>query len=241
MTTTNAAARYASVVFLKIQDFARRSVSEQTRLRAQLEAVVAVTTAELPIASRIVLDAADGIAVAVLGDPAGALRIAERSLAANSAGLPLCVGINHGAVQMAGDRADDGMVGDGIAVAASIADFASPSRLLISRSFRDAMADAGPGLEAGLFPAGTFNDAGLRTHELFSPDVGAPARRRRRFVALAVAAAVALPAAGIALRVSAEGHQKVLDGIAAKYRNASARVGQYLRGLLDSVPWQKRS
>ena len=241
MTTTNAAARYASVVFLKIQDFARRSVSEQTRLRAQLEAVVAVTTAELPIASRIVLDAADGIAVAVLGDPAGALRIAERSLAANSAGLPLCVGINHGAVQRAGDRADDGMVGDGIAVAASIADFASPSRLLISRSFRDAMADAGPGLEAALFPAGTFNDAGLRTHELFSPDAGAPARRRRRFVAIAVAAAIALPAAGIAARVSSEGHQKVLDGIASKYRNASARVGQSLRDLLDSVPWQKRS
>jgi class 3 adenylate cyclase len=239
--TTNAAARYASVVFLKIQDFARRSVSEQTRLRAQLEAVVAVTTAELPIASRIVLDAADGIAVAVLGDPAGALRIAERSLAANSAGLPLCVGINHGAVQMAGDRADDGMIGDGIAVAASIADFSSPSRLLISRSFRDAMADAAPGLEAALSPAGTFNDAGLRTHELFSPDAGAPARRRRRFIAIAVATAIALPAAGVAVRVSAEGHRKVLDGIAGKYRNASARAEQYLRGLLDSVPWPKRS
>jgi len=224
--TTNAAARYASVVFLKIQDFARRSVSEQTRLRAQLEAVVAVTTAELPIASRIVLDAADGIAVAVLGDPAGALRIAERSLAANSAGLPLCVGINHGAVQMAGDRAGDGMIGDGIAVAASIADFSSPSRLLISRSFRDAMADAVPGLEAALSPAGTFNDAGLRTHELYSPDDRAPARRHRRFVAIAVATAIALPAAGVAVRVSAEGHQKVLDGIAGKYRNASAQAAQ---------------
>jgi hypothetical protein len=241
MTTTNAAARYASVVFLKIQDFARRSVPEQTRLRAQLEAVVAVTTAELPAANRIVLDAADGIAVAVLGDPAGALRIAERSLAANSAGLPLCVGVNHGAVQMAGGRADDGMIGDGIAVAASIADFASPSRLLVSESFREAMADASPGLESGLFPAGTFNDPGLRTHELYSPDVRAPARRRRRFVALAVAAAIALPAVGVAVRVSVEGHQKVLDGIAGKYRNASARVEQTLRGLIDASPWQKRN
>jgi hypothetical protein len=92
-----------------------------------------------------------------------------------------------------------------------------------------------------MLPAGTFNDPGLRTHELFSPDVGAPARRRRRFLALAVAAAIALPAAGVAVRVSAEGHQKVLDGIAGKYRSASARVEQYLRGLLDSVPWQKRS
>ena len=46
----------ASVVFLKIHDFARRPASEQARLRAQLEAVVAVTTADLVLASRIVLD-----------------------------------------------------------------------------------------------------------------------------------------------------------------------------------------
>ncbi len=36
---------FASVVFLKVQDLARRPVSEQSRLRAQLEAVVAVTAA----------------------------------------------------------------------------------------------------------------------------------------------------------------------------------------------------
>ena len=35
----------ASVAFLRIQDFARRPASEQARLRAQLEAVVAVTAA----------------------------------------------------------------------------------------------------------------------------------------------------------------------------------------------------
>ena len=39
---------YASVVFLKIQDFARRPATEQARLRAQLQAVVAVTAAEIP-------------------------------------------------------------------------------------------------------------------------------------------------------------------------------------------------
>jgi hypothetical protein len=103
------------------------------------------------------------------------------------------------------------------------------------------MADAGPGLEGTLSPAGTFNDPGLRTHELFSPDAGAQGRRRRRFIAIAAAAAIALPAAGVAVRVSAEGHQKLLDGIAGKYRNASVRVGQTLRGFLDSAPWQRRN
>src|SRR6266508_3524078 len=101
MKTTNAAATLASVVFLKIQEFARRPVQEQTRLRAQLEAVVAVTAAELAPAGRIVLDAADGAAIVVLSDPRGALRLAERALSATAAGLPLCIGVNHGAVQVA--------------------------------------------------------------------------------------------------------------------------------------------
>src|SRR5258706_9975530 len=150
---------------------------DEVGMRAVLEGVVAVTSGELRLVRRIVLDAADGAAIGVLGDPRGALHLAGRALAATAAGLPLCIGVNHGAVQMASVRDDDGMIGDGIAVAASVAEFASPARLLMTRSFRDAMADAAPGLESGLFPAGVFTDAGLRTHELFSPD-GRVAERR---------------------------------------------------------------
>src|SRR5207245_953268 len=145
MKTANAAATLASVVFLKIQEFARRPVQEQARLRAQLEAVVAVTTAEL-----------------------------------------------------------------------------APSRLLMSRSFREAMADAWPGLESGLFPAGVFTDAGLRTHELFSPDGRVAERRRTRFLALSVAAVIGLIGAGVAARVSAEGPQKFVDGAVVQIRRAIA-------------------
>ena len=155
MKSANAAANLASVVFLKIQEFGRRPAQEQARLRAQLETVVAVTTADLEPGAWIALDAADGIAIVVLADPEGALRLAQRSLTAAAAGLPLCVGVNHGAVQVtAGSRGADGMTGDGIAVAASVAEFASSTRVLISRSFRDALADAAPALDAGLSPAG---------------------------------------------------------------------------------------
>ena len=237
MKTANAAATLASVVFLKIQEFARRPVQEQARLRAQLEAVVAVTTAELAPASRIVLDAADGAAIVVLGDPKGALRLAERALAATAAGLPLCVGVNHGAVQLAGGRDGDGMIGDGIAVAASVAEFASPSRLLMSRSFRDAMADASPGLESGLFPAGVFTDAGLRTNELFSPDGRVAERRRTRFFALSVAAVIGLIGAGVAARVSAEGHQKFVEGVVIKIRQTIAQSERVLGGVIEKVRW----
>ena len=65
MSKNKSASVFASVVFLKVQEFARRPVTEQARMRAQLDAVVAVTTAELAPASRIVLEASDGIAVVV--------------------------------------------------------------------------------------------------------------------------------------------------------------------------------
>ncbi len=232
----------ASVVFLKIQDFARRPVTEQARLRAQLAAVMAVTTAELAPAGWIVLDAADGAAIVIFRDPPGALRLAGRALTAAAAGLPLSAGINHGAVQLAGaGKGDEGMVGDGIAVAASVAEFASPARLLASRSFRDALADVAPGREASLVSAGVFKDSGLRAHELFSPDLEAARRRSRRFTALAAAALVAFVGAGVSFRVSAEGQQKFIEGMQAKLRYTAAQSGAYVRGLIEKVQWQRKN
>jgi len=232
MKTTNAAATLASVVFLKIQEYARRPVQEQTRLRAQLEAVLAVTLAELPPENRIVLDAADGTVVAILADPREALRLAERALPAMAAGLPLCIGINHGTVQMA-SGAENGMIGDGIAVAASVAEFASPSRVLISRSFRDALADISPGMEAGFSPAGVFTDAGLRTHELHFPDRQAAGRRRKRLIVLGVAAVIGLVGAGVAVRVSTGGHLKVFEGTMGKLGLSAKQREATLRGLRE--------
>jgi class 3 adenylate cyclase len=235
MNSENAAANLASVVFLKIQEFARRSAQEQARLRAQLEAVVAVTTADLAPAGWIALDAADGIAIAILRDPEGALRLAQRSLAAAAAGLPLCVGVNHGAVQVTSGHGPDGMTGDGIAVAASVAEFAASTRVLMSRSFRDALADASPALDAGLSPAGVFTDAGLRTHELYFPDRQVARRRQRRLIALGVAAALVFVGAGIAARVATGGHQKVLDGTMAKWGLSAKQREAWLRGVRDKI------
>ena len=236
MSSPNAAATLASVVFLKIQEFARRPAQEQARLRAQLEAVVAVTTADLPHAGWIALDAADGVAIAVLADPVGALRLAQRSLTAVSAGLPLCIGVNHGAVQVtSGSRGPDGMTGDGISVAASVAEFAASIRVLLSRSFRDALAEAAPALDAGLSPAGVFTDAGLRTHELFYPDKGAAGRRQRRLIAAGIAAAAVLVGAGIGARAATGGHQKVLDATLGKVGMSAKQRETWLRGLREKI------
>jgi len=235
---------FASVTFLKIQEFARRPVSEQARLRAQLAAVVAVTAAEIEPARRIVLEASDGVAVLVLGDPPAALRLAERALTAVAAGLPLSAGLNHGAVQIAEGgnggkggkgrkaRGGEGMAGDGIAVAASVAEFATPPRLLASRAFRDALADAAPGAEAALVPAGTFTDTGLRAHELFRPDARALAWRDWRYAGACVASALLLLAGGIGARIAIEGREPFMDSMSARVQSASRQGQGYWHSLI---------
>jgi len=206
----------ASVVFLKIGDFARRSASEQARMRAQLEAVIAVVSAEIPPESRLVLDAGDGAAVVLIDDPAAALRLGRRALTAGAAGLPLSAGLNHGAVQLAGRKGAEGMTGDGIAVAANIAEFAATARLLASRAFRDALAVAKPGAEAALVPGGTYTDAGLRAHEVFGPDQRALARRRRRYTLASAVMLVALFGGGIGWRVTHE-RAPLMSSLMVKY------------------------
>ena len=102
------------------------------------------------------LDAADGAAIVVLDDPRAALRLAERAMTAVAVGLPLSAGLDYGALELAGRKRGEGMTGDGIAVAAAVAASAPPARVLVSRAFRDAMAEVEPGAEAALAPAGTL-------------------------------------------------------------------------------------
>ena len=190
----------ASVIFLKIQEFTRKPVAAQARLRSQLEAIVAVSTAALPSEERIILDTSSGTAIVVLGNPKGALEVAERSLEA-SAGLPLCIGVNHGPIQVAnGEAGEELLEGDGIASADTVAEFATPSRLLVSRSFRDALAEAAPHLEASLRPAGTFTDSRVRAHELLTPIKEVGISRRRRFLAMGIVSVVGFLGTGAVVR-----------------------------------------
>lgn len=181
----------ASVIFARITEFARRPVAEQARLRAQIEAALSVALIGVAPRDRIILDAPDGIAVAVLDAPGTALEIAERWRSVYSAGVPVAIAVNHGAVRMAADDSgQQGMIGDAVGTAAALAHFAGPSRLFVSRSFRDALAESEPARAVCLRPAGVFTDANVRTHELFAPDPGAIFRRRKVIAAVGAAAVV---------------------------------------------------
>ena len=184
------------------------------------------------------LDAADGVAIVVLADPHGALRLAERALTASAAGLPLSAGVNHGAVRLLGNGNAEAMVGDGIAVAASIAEFAAPSQLRTSRALREALADAHPGLESSLVHKGSSTDASLRSHELFTLDHGAQERRSRRYAALSVLAFFTFITASLAWRVSEQGQEAFVHGMAVKYRDTALKSERYVRGLVQKVKLQ---
>lgn len=192
----------ACVVYLGIPDFAQKPVAEQARLRAHLEAVVAAAATPISEADRIVLDSPEGAAIVVLGDPRAALDAAMRACAASEGG-PLCVGINRGPVRLAGGASNDSMLlGDGIDAAIIIAGFAPAGKMLMSRSFRDALAEAAPALAAKFQRAGTFTDRNLRAHELFSQDSAAEARQNRRVLVYAGFACVAILALGGAARLA---------------------------------------
>lgn len=159
----------ASVLYLRLPDYAKKPVVEQARLRAQLTSALNTAVQPLPSQQRLVLEASDGLLAIVLDSPAAALHIAEQCLAAGR-DYGLCVGANHGPVAVANDaEGHAGMVGDGIAAAASTAGFAAPGQLLMTSSFREALEPDAPDRSRQLRAAGVYADSSLRSHELFEP------------------------------------------------------------------------
>jgi len=187
----------ASFVFIRITEFPRRPVPEQARLRAQLESALAVALIRIPARIRIVLDAPDGMAIAVLGNPAAALDIAQRCMSASAAGVSMAVAINHGAIRLAPYDGGDhqGLIGDAVGTASAIAHFAGSARLFVSRSFREALAESSPARAVSIRPAGIFTDANVRTHELFAPDPASALRRRKILAAVGAVVLIGIFAA----------------------------------------------
>ncbi len=195
-------------------------------MRSQLESAVAVAFQGVPARCRIPLDAPDGMAIAVLAHPEAALNIAERCSSVAEIGIALSIGINHGAIQLMPDDSDHpGLLGDTIGIAASIAEFGGPQRITASRTFTDALSQANPMRARSLKSAGTYTDAQVRTHELFTPDLGANTRRRKILVATGGALAVALLAGAIALR-----SERREAGLGSRSTGFGERLRELLRG-----------
>jgi hypothetical protein len=190
----------ASVVVLRIAEFSRKPVSEQARLKEQLDALVTFAIRPLPVGARIVLDAPEGVAVVVLGGPVVALEFAKRSQFV-AEDLRLCIGVNYGPVMSALDSLrGPGLVGDGLTAGVTLANAAKPGRFIASRAYREALKASDPGRVRELGPAGTYTDAQLRAHELFALDWRPAIARYWRLFAYGALAVAAIIAAGFAAR-----------------------------------------
>lgn len=202
---TGVTAALASVIVILIQDFARKAVTEQNRQKAQADDLVARALEPLPPARRIVLEAPQGLAVALLDDPCSALELAER-LQGHLGDLPLAIGINHGPVTVAEDaNRGQGLVGDGIAAALTLAQVATPGRLLASRSFLEVLQADSPAAAARLAAAGEHTDAQVRTHQLYTLDRGAARARHKRLVMVGALACAGILGLGLLGRVAIQG------------------------------------
>lgn len=191
----------SSVVLLRICDYARRPVAEQARLNAQLDTVLALLLPAIPARTRMVLTGNGNAAVAVLDNAPAALAFAEHALHANNAGLGLCIGIDHGPVEVLSGDAGDVLAGDGVATASVMAASAADAGLLVTQNFRAALAQKSPGAESALVPAVNLSDAGLRTYQVYGLDRLAPRRRRRGFMLIAVITACVLLSIATSLRL----------------------------------------
>jgi len=190
----------ATVVFLSLADFGARPVAEQAQLKDALEVALQDAIEPIPAAGRIVVDTREGAAVVLLDGPAGALDLGDRVRAAATT-LPVSIGINHGPVKLALNGAHGPMLfGDGLAAGASIAGHAQPGTTLVSRSFRDALAECAPDRAGSLQPAGAFTDAAVRSHEIFAPGRKRDTSNRRRQFVFGTLGVAGILAAGVVVR-----------------------------------------
>ncbi len=194
-----AAPVFANVAFLRITGFDERPVVEQASLKERLEARVRAALAGMPAADRIVLDAADGIAMVLFGEPAKALDLLQ-SLRAAPGEEPLKAGLNHGPIAVTARDAGAKVFGDGITAAAAAAGFAAAGKLLVTAPFARMLEATRPDRAAELAPAGEFTDARVRLHAFYTPDPQRLAARRNRLAAYALAGILAIVSLGLAGR-----------------------------------------
>ena len=200
MTTSTHSPEHATVAFLRIAGFDERGVAEQAASKQALEGLARSAIARLPEADRAVLDAEDGIALVLFGDPSRALETV--GAIARDGGEGLKVGINHGPLALSAPGAEARVFGDGIAAASAASRFAAPGKLLATDGFRRILEARDPGRAAAFVPAGDFTDTRVRLHSLYADDPARRSAQRRRAIVRAAMGVFAIVLLGVAARLA---------------------------------------
>jgi hypothetical protein len=176
---------YANIAFLLIPRFDGREIVDQARLKESLDAWARTAVAGMLAGERVVLEATDGIALVLFGDPARAMDMASALSHAPDA-LPLHVGLNYGPLALTSRGSDARVFGDGLSAAVAAARFASPQRMFVTVNFAKALEATAPARAVELVPAGEFTDSRVRLHAFYTPDKAVGEMRRRRLSAYAL-------------------------------------------------------
>jgi PEGA domain-containing protein len=187
---------HASVAYLRIPQFEGLGVAEQVAQKERLFGRTRDGLSALRPEDRAILDADDGLALVLLGEPADALELCQR-IHERDAFEPVQIGLSYGPIAVSAAGVDGRVLGDGLAGACAAARFAEPDRLLVTESFARALRFTAPERAADLTKAGDFTDTRVRQHVLYAPDPGRSALRRRRFVLYAVGGVAAILLAGV--------------------------------------------
>ena len=188
---------FANVAVLRIPEFNAKSVSDQATLKELLERAAREALGRISVEERIVLDAEEGLAVVLFGDPARALGFAQ-SFGRGMYGLNVQAGVNHGPLALTSRGGDSRVFGDGVAAAFAAARFAAPGQVLVTREFAQMLGRRNPEKAAELTSAGEFTDTRVRQHTFYTPDPrrGVMHRRRMWMYGIGGVAAILLLGAG---------------------------------------------
>lgn len=190
---------FANVAVLRIPGFDARGVGEQAALKENLERVTRSALEDMPVGERVVLDADDGLAVIVFGEPARALRFAQ-AVCESQVDASVQAGVNHGPLALTSRGQDARVFGDGLAAAFAAARFAPPGKVLVTRDFAQMLGRRNPQRAAELARAGDFTDTRVRQHTFYTPDPKRYASHRRNLVLYGIGGVVAILLLGVGAR-----------------------------------------
>jgi class 3 adenylate cyclase len=168
-----------SVVFVDIVEYTKKTVAKQVAQRGWFNGMLSEALQGISQDDRIVIDAGDGAAICLLGDPeeavfiTNALRVAIAEHAYPE--FALRMGINLGPVKMAKDiHGQPNIIGDGINVAQRVMSFAQPNQILVSRSYYDIVSRISDEYERLFRYQGEHTDKHVRAHQVYEVMVRGP-------------------------------------------------------------------
>ena len=187
---------HANVAFVRVAQFQSLPAAEQATAKEALESRVLAAIGGLATDERIVLDAEDGLALVIFGDPERALDVAQQVFnLANE--LPLHVGVNYGPLALIARGPDARVIGDGLSAAGAASRFATPERLMVTEDFAKALRAASPDRAFELVSAGDFTDTRVRQHRFLTPDPERRVMRKRRLATFAAGGAIIILLLGV--------------------------------------------